>query len=89
LVREARLQRRWTVEELAERVGVNHTTVRKVERGDLTVGLGPAFEAAALLGVPLFSSDDERRSIEVARLQDRLALLPQRARRPVIVDDDF
>ena len=89
MVREARLQRRWTVEELAERVGVNHTTMRKVERGDLTVGLGAAFEAAALLGVPLFSADDERRSIEAARLRDRLAVLPQRARRPVAVDDDF
>ena len=89
LVREARLQRRRTVEELAERVGVNHTTMRKVERGDLTVGLGPAFEAAALLGVPLFSADDDRRSIEAAWLRDRLAVLPQRARRPVTVDDDF
>ena len=88
-VRAARLERRWTVEELAERVGVNHTTLRKVERGDLTVGLGVAFEAAALLGVPLFGGDDERRSIEIARLNDRLAALPERARRPVRVDDEF
>lgn len=88
-VRAARLERRWTVEELAERVGVNHTTLRKVERGDLTVGLGVAFEAAALLGVPLFGDDDERRSLEIARLNDRLAALPERARRPVRVDDDF
>ena len=65
-VRAARLERRWTVEELAERVGVNHTTLRKVERGDLTVGLGVAFEAAALVGLPLFGGDDERRSIEIA-----------------------
>lgn len=88
-VRAARLERRWSVEELAERVGVNHTTLRKVERGDLTVGLGVAFEAAALVGVPLFGPDEERRSIEAARLNDRLAVLPERARRPVTVNDDF
>ncbi len=88
-VRIARLERRWTVEDLAERVGVNHSTMRKVERGDLTVRLGVAFEAAALLGVPLFGDDDERRSLETARLEDRLAVLPERARRPVRVDDDF
>ncbi len=88
-VRAARLERRWTVEALAERVGVSHTTIRKVERGDLTVALGVALEAAALLGVPLFSEDAERRSVESARLRDRLALLPDRARQPVKVDDDF
>lgn len=88
-VRAARLERRWTVEELAERIGANHTTVRKVERGDLTVGLGVAFEAAAIVGVPLFGDDAERRSLEAARLADRLAVLPDRARRPVTIDNDF
>jgi hypothetical protein len=41
------------------------------------------------MGVPLFGDDEERRSVEAARLIDRLALLPGRARRPVKVDDDF
>lgn len=88
-VRAARRERRWTVEELAERTGVNHSTVRKVERGDLTVGLGAAFETAALVGVPLFSPDPARRRVESTRLQDRLTVLPQRVRRPVTVDNDF
>ena len=77
-----------SVEELAARVGVNHQTIRKVERGDLTVGLGPAFEAAAIVGVPLFAEDPERRSLERGRLDDRLAVLPQRQRRPKL-DNDF
>lgn len=76
-----------SVEELAERVGVNHQTIRKVERGDLTVGLGPAFEAAAILGVPLFDPDPERRDLEFGRMRDRLAVLPQRARRPKVTND--
>lgn len=89
-VRLARLERRWTLEELAERVGVSHNTMRKIERGDLTVGLGPAFEAAALVGVPLFHADPERRRLEVRSTTDRLAVVPQRARRPLRARDvDF
>ncbi len=88
-VRLARRERRWTVEELAERVGVTHVTMRKVERGDLTVGLGVAFEAAAVLGVPLFHEDPARRTLEAGRVDDRLAVLPALVRKPTEVHDDF
>jgi transcriptional regulator with XRE-family HTH domain len=88
-VRAARLERRWTINELAERVGASYNTTHKVERGDLSVELGVAFEAAVLLGVPLFGDDPERRRIEGARLSDRLAVLPERARRPTRIDNDF
>jgi transcriptional regulator with XRE-family HTH domain len=85
----ARRERRWTLQELADRVGVTHVTMRKVERGELTVGLGIAFEAAAVLGVPLFHEDRSRRALEAGRVEDRLAVLPQLVRRPREVDDDF
>jgi transcriptional regulator with XRE-family HTH domain len=88
-VRLARRERRWTLQELAGRVGVTHVTMGKVERGDLTVGLGVAFEAAAVLGVPLFHEDRSRRSLETRRVEDRLAVLPQLVRKPVEIDDDF
>jgi transcriptional regulator with XRE-family HTH domain len=88
-VRLARRERRWTLQELAERVGVTHVTMRKVERGDLTVGLGVAFEAAAVLGVPLFHQDPSRRTLETGRVDDRLAVLPALVRKPTEVDDDF
>ncbi|MGO9320139.1 MAG: helix-turn-helix transcriptional regulator [Solirubrobacteraceae bacterium] len=88
-VRLARRERRWTLQELAERVGVTHVTMRKVERGDLTVALGVAFEAAVVLGVPLFHEDSARRSLERSRIDDRLAVLPQLVRKPAEVDDDF
>lgn len=88
-VRLARRERRWTLQELADRVGVTHVTMRKVERGDLTVGLGVAFEAAAVLGVPLFHEDRSRRALEAARIDDRLAVLPALVRKPAEVDDDF
>lgn len=40
-------------------------TIQKIERGDPTVAIGTVFEAATLLGVPLFHPDAERRRIEV------------------------
>lgn len=88
-IKLARCERRWTLQGLADRVGVTRVTMRKVERGDLTVGLGVAFEAAAVTGVPLFHEERSRRALEAARVQDRLAVLPQLVRRPIEVDDDF
>ena len=67
-VRLARKGRRWTVAQLAERVGVSRVTIQKIERGDPTVALGTAFEAATLLGVTLFHADPERRRIEAGRV---------------------
>jgi transcriptional regulator with XRE-family HTH domain len=88
-VRLARRERRWTLQELADRVGVTAVTMRKVERGDPTVSLGVAFEAATLVGVPLFHEDRSRLTLEAARAEDRLAVLPQSVRRPARVQDDF
>jgi transcriptional regulator with XRE-family HTH domain len=89
-VRGARLERRWSAQELADRAGITRATLAKVERGDSSVGLGAAFEAAALVGVPLFRDDPAQLSAEVARREDRLALLPQRVRpRRQPVRDDF
>jgi transcriptional regulator with XRE-family HTH domain len=85
----ARRERQWTIEELAKRVGVSHVTMAKVERGDLSVSLGVAFEAAAVLGIPLFDESPERRRLERQLIDGRLAVLPQRVRRREKVDDDF
>ena len=87
-VRLARKGRRLTVAQLAERVGVSRVTIQKIERGDPTVALGTAFEAATLLGVALFHTDPERRRLEAARVDDMLALLPESVRL-TRRDDDF
>lgn len=87
-IRLARKERRWTVVELAERVGVSPVTMRKVERGDPTVALGTAFESAVLTGVTLFDDDEVRRALEKRHVSDRLALLPASIRTGP-VDDDF
>jgi transcriptional regulator with XRE-family HTH domain len=89
-IRLARRERRWSMRELAERAGITTPTLARIEHGDLTVGLGVAFEAAALVGVPLFHEDRADLSIDLDRTSNRVALLPQRVRpRREDVKDDF
>jgi len=88
-IRIGRLERRWTAQELAKRVGISVVTLRKIERGDPSVGLGIAFEAATLTGVPLFHEERPRLWTELRRAEDRLAVLPSRVRQPTQLDNDF
>ncbi len=88
-IRTARLRRGWTVRHLAERVGVSHPTIIKVERGDPTVAIGTMLEAAALVGVPLFDVDADDRDRYGAHKRAELALLPAAARPRRRIDDDF
>lgn len=89
LVSQGRRKRGWTVADLAERVGVTPKTAAKVEHGDPSVSLGVALEAAALVGIQLIAPADDLPSVR-DRERDRLALLPQRVRRPPDeIDDDF
>ncbi len=89
-IAQERRARRWSAAELARRIGISRRTLSKIEHGDPSVGLGLAFEAARLVGVPLFGGDREQVGAELRRSRDRLALLPQRVRSPrEPVDDDF
>jgi transcriptional regulator with XRE-family HTH domain len=90
-IRLARRERHWSQDELAERIGITARTVYKIEHGDLSVGLGATFEAAALLGVPLFYAERPRLRSELDRVQTHSALLPRptRSRPTDEVNDDF
>jgi transcriptional regulator with XRE-family HTH domain len=90
-IRLARRERGWSQDELAERAGITTRTLYKIEHGDLSVGLGAAFETAALLGVPLFHTERSRLSADVDRIEARSALLsrPTRSRPTDEVNDDF
>lgn len=89
-IREARVDRRFTVRELAERAGISLPTLRKVERGDPSVALGTALDVAALLGVPLFYEQRSRLAEEAERLRRRPALIARSVRpRHTELDDEF
>lgn len=91
LIEEGRIRKGWSREMLAERVGVGVLTIRRVIRGEPGVAIGTYFEAAALVGIPLFGQDSPRAlDQELARQRELLALLPARIRgggEPL--DDDF
>jgi transcriptional regulator with XRE-family HTH domain len=77
-VRVARLEQRWTVEELGARAGVSARTVSLIEHGEPSVSAGHSFNVATVVGVNLFA----RNNGELARLRaeggKRVALLPAR-----------
>lgn len=84
----ARRERRWTRAQLAERVGVSPGTLRSVERGEPTVGIGVVLESATLLGIDLLGVTPDQLPGMLTAARTRLALLPARVRTET-VDDDF
>jgi transcriptional regulator with XRE-family HTH domain len=88
-IRLARRERRWTTQDLAERIGVSRPTLLRIEKGDPTASLGATFEAATILGIPLFDEDASRRRFEASRVEDRLAVLPKTVRKRARIDNDF
>jgi transcriptional regulator with XRE-family HTH domain len=90
LIRIARKKRRWSVNDLTERVGMARETLLRIERGDPTCSLGLVFEAASIVGVPLFGSDQTTLATHLDRTAEVLALLPKTVRKSrKVVDDDF
>lgn len=79
-----------TVSELAERVGISRASLHRVERGDPGTAIGSVFEAAVIVGVALFEADSSRLARDLARTEEKLALLPKKVRpRNVAVEDEF
>ena len=89
-IAQARRERPWTAADLAERLDVTPYTVARIERGEPTVAIGIVFEAAALVGLPLFSVAESELPQLVDAARHRLALLPARVSQPTAgFDDDF
>jgi transcriptional regulator with XRE-family HTH domain len=83
-------QRKMTEADLTARVGIARSTLQHIEKGNPKVEIGLVFEAATLVGVPLFVDEPSRLAPEISRVNDKLALLPQSVRRPRSeVKDDF
>lgn len=77
LIALKRRERGFTQQDLANRLGVSRGTLGRIEAGDPKCEIGVVFEAAYLLGIPLFDAP-ERYPTLVSNLQDKLALLPAR-----------
>jgi transcriptional regulator with XRE-family HTH domain len=92
-IRLARKQRRMTETDLASRAGVARSTIQQIEKGDPRVEIGLMFEAATLAGVDLFiphAPGPMTLGPQLARIDDKLALLPHSVRQPRgEVRDDF
>ena len=79
-IRTARLRRRLSATEMAERMGVSRATLHSLERGDLSVGLGVLVRALGVLGLEddlaALAADDE-----IGRRLADASVTPRRRRR--------
>lgn len=77
MIRLGRKQRQMTEHELAERLGIARSTLQRMEKGDPRVEAGLMFEAAAIVGVKLFDTDEKGITALESRTDDRIAVLPK------------
>ncbi len=90
LIRSKRIEKGLTVAQLAERVGVSRGLIQRVENGDMGSAIGAAFEAAAIVGIPLFETKPADMKAQRVLLKERLSLMPKEARASrKAVKDDF
>jgi len=90
LLRIRRKERKLTIAELADRLGVSVPTVRSLLAASPGVSIGTYFEAAHILGVALFDPETSRFTATAAKDEKLETLLPQRVReKKVELDDDF
>ncbi|MDE0694274.1 MAG: helix-turn-helix transcriptional regulator [Boseongicola sp.] len=89
-IRLARKRRRMSERDLASRIGVARSTLQLIEKGNPSVAIGLALEAATIAGVDLFVPETTTLVPEIERTEDKLALMPRSIRKPPNeVDDDF
>ena len=53
-IRLGRKRHKMSESELADRCGMSRSTLQRIERGDLSAEIGLVFEAATVVGIPLF-----------------------------------
>lgn len=85
LVSQARLARGDTLQQAADRIGVHRSTVAKVERGDVAVGVGVVFSVLNCYGMAERLFELSRPDAETTLLAMRR--LPKRAVRKVAAKD--
>lgn len=90
MLRTARIERKLTVEELAERAGVSRGLVYRAEEGDMGCAIGAVFELATIVGVPLFTPDPISITLHTANAEKILSLMPRSVHHTKkVINDDF
>ncbi len=91
LIRINRIERKLSVQGLAERVGISRDMMQRIEQGDPRCGIGLVVEAAAIVGVPLFDADSTHTlTMHIKAQQEKLRLLPKAIHKTrTVVKDDF
>lgn len=94
LIACARKEKRWTQEELAQRIGINRMTVVRIEKGSPEVATGWYLTAAWVLGLSILTWQTVGRGKNDTLVGDLLTklknTLPDRVRkRRTTIDNDF
>lgn len=91
LIRIHRIERKLSVQALAERVGISRDMMQRIERGDPRCGIGLVVEAAAIVGVPLFDAENSHTlTMHIKEQEEKLRLLPKAIhQKRTVVKDDF
>ena len=89
-IQYARKKKKWSEKILSERIGISRTTLQKIESGEMTVAIGLVFEAATIVGIPLFVEESPSISKSIRDTNEKLTLLPKRIHtKQKQVKDDF
>ncbi len=90
LIKRARIERRFTAQELADRAGISRGLLQRIEKGDPACAIGAVFEVAAIVGVRLFNANQATLASTISANNATIALLPKAVRPSSSqVKDDF
>jgi len=79
-IRAERKKKRFSEHVLAERVGISRSTLQRIEQGHPGCDIGSVFQVAQIVGIPLFGMGADELRGELKRIDEILALLPERIR---------
>ena len=90
MIRSARIERKFTISDVAERAGISRGLVHRIENGEMGTSIGAAFEVCAIVGLRLFETERTTLTRRLTSERDKLTLLPQSVRTGAMkVKDDF
>lgn len=90
LIRKARIDKKMTAEEIAERAGLSRGLLRRIENGNLGCTLGAVFETATVVGLRLFDADETTLDSALAFNTTMMTLIPKAVHGPrTKLNDDF